>query len=79
MTRILTGIVHGQTIEFAERLEMPEGASVNVIVNMPERGKIWGEGIQNSAGAWENYPEVDDVLRQIQEDRKRERRPQGIS
>lgn len=46
---MLTGVVHGKTIELAEESGLPDGQSVSVIVSplLPP-----GEGIRRSAGSW---------------------------
>ena len=76
MIKVLHGVVHGQTIELSEPAGMAEGQAVEVVVRPSRPSRPWGEGIRNSAGGWAAYPEMDAVMEQIQQDRKRERRPQ---
>ncbi len=77
MSRIIQGIVHGRTIELTEDPGVADGQRVEVIVKPAPRAMPWGEGIRRSAGGWVDYPEMDAVMEQIQQDRRRERRPQG--
>ena len=77
MSRIIQGIVHGRTIELTEDPGVADGQRVEVIVKPAPHAKPWGEGFRRSAGGWINYPEMDAVMEQIQQDRRRERRLQG--
>jgi len=76
MNKVLHGIVHGNTIELSEYIGAADGQAVEVLVRFPQSSRPWGEGIRNSAGGWADYPEMDAVMEQIQQDRKRERRSQ---
>jgi hypothetical protein len=76
MSRIIHGVVHGRTIELAEDPGVADGQQVEVVVKPLAPAKPWGEGIRRSAGAWADYPEMDAVMEQIQQDRRKERRPQ---
>ena len=79
MTGKLTrGVIHGKTIELTEDLGLTEGQEVEVRVTSCARPRPWGEGILRSAGGWADYPEMDAVIDQIQQDRKLDRRPQGL-
>jgi hypothetical protein len=77
MTRVLHGIVHGKTIDLSEPLGAADGQEVEVVVRFLTPSRPWGEGIRNSAGGWADYPEMDAIMEQIQENRKLERRPQA--
>ena len=46
---VVSGIIHGKTIELQEDLGLPDGEAVKVIVR---RSLPPGEGIRRSAGAW---------------------------
>lgn len=67
------GIVRGKTVELTEELGVAEGQEVEVEIRLVAKGTGWGDGIRRSAGGWANYPEIDAVMVQIHEDRKRER------
>jgi hypothetical protein len=72
------GIVHGKTIELDEDLGLSEGQEVEVRVTIVPKAGDWGQGILRSAGGWAHYPQLDEVLDQIQQDRKLDRRTQGL-
>jgi len=76
MTRIIHGVVHGNTIELKEHPGVPDGQEVEVVVRVPAPARAWGEGIRRSAGALANDPpeEDDKILKEIYEDRKRDTR-----
>ena len=76
MTKVLHGVVHGHTIELSETPGLADGQEVEVVVRFSKPSRPWGEGIHDSAGGWADYPKIDAVMEQIQQDRKRERRPQ---
>jgi hypothetical protein len=76
MVKLMHGVAHGKTIELAEDLGVADGQEVEVLVKVVQPTPQWGEGILRSAGGWANYPEMDAVMEQIQQDRKRERPPQ---
>jgi hypothetical protein len=77
MTKILHGIVRGNHIEISQDVGVPDGQEVEVLVRPLGQTAEWGEGIRRSAGGWADYPEMDAVMQQIQQDRKTERRSQG--
>jgi hypothetical protein len=76
MVKSVHGKVHGKTIELDEDLGLAEGQEVEVQVKVVLPTKKWGEGILRSAGGWADYPEMDDVMERIHQERKLERRPQ---
>ncbi len=76
MDKLLHGVVRGNMIELTDTTGLIDGAEVEVMVRLPLPTQTWGEGIHNSAGGWADFPEMDTVMEQIQQDRKRERRPQ---
>jgi hypothetical protein len=76
MNKILHGVVHGNMIELREPAGVADGEEVEVVVKFSTPSRLWGEGIRNSAGGWANFPEMDAIMEQIHQDRKRERRPQ---
>jgi len=76
MDKLMHGIIHGKTIELTEDPGVSDGQEVHVALTLVQSGGRWGDGIRRSAGGWADYPEMDAVMEQIQQDRKRERRPQ---
>ena len=76
MDKVLHGVVHGKTIELSEPAGVADGQEVEVVVRFSMPSRPWGEGIRSSAGGWADYPEIDTIMEQIQQNRKRERRPQ---
>ena len=77
MTKILHGIVRGNAIELTEKIGVADGEEVEVVVRPVKPNAKWGDGIRKSAGGWSDYPEMDEIMKQIQQERKSERRPQG--
>jgi hypothetical protein len=77
MTGKLTrGVIHGRTIELSEDLGLTDGQEVEVRVDVVTSQRTWGEGILRSAGALADDPQWDDVMEEIAQARKLERRPQ---
>jgi hypothetical protein len=78
MTKVLHGVVHGKTIELSEPPGMADGQEVEVVVKFSIPARPWGEGIRASAGALaDQWTEEDnEILEEIQQDRKRETRPE---
>jgi hypothetical protein len=73
MNKVFHGVVHGKIIELSEPAGVADGQEVEVVVRFSMPSRPWGEGILNSAGGWAHYPEMDAVMEQIQQERKRER------
>ncbi len=71
------GIIRGRTIELAEDLGMDDGQPVQVDVQIVPSARQWGNGILRSAGAWKEYPELDNVMEKIQEIRHLDTRQQA--
>jgi hypothetical protein len=69
MNKVLHGVVHGKTIELSELSGVDDGQEVEVVVKFSMPARPWGEGIRASAGGWADYPEMDAVMEQIQQDR----------
>jgi hypothetical protein len=76
MTKSIHGKVHGRTIELDQDLGFAEGQEVEVQVTIIRPARKWGDGILRSAGGWVDYPEMDDIMEKIHQERKLERRPQ---
>ncbi|WZO98485.1 hypothetical protein EP7_000064 [Isosphaeraceae bacterium EP7] len=77
-SRLAKGVIRGKTIELDRDLGLVEGEEVEVRLTIAPKPTPWGEGILRSAGGWTDHPELDAVFDEIQQDRARERRPQGI-
>ncbi len=68
---VVSGIIHGKTIELQEDLGLPDGEAVKVIVR---RSLPPGEGIRRSAGAWADAgKELDSWLEGVYRDRDNDR------
>lgn len=76
MTKKLHGTVHGRTIELDEDPGVPDGQEVELQIQIGPAHRKWGEGILRSAGGWAEYPELDEIMERIHQERKLERRPQ---
>jgi hypothetical protein len=74
MDIIMHGVIHGKTIELTEEPGVADGQEVQVALTVVQSGKSWGDGIRRSAGGWANHPELDALMEQIQQDRKRQQR-----
>ena len=75
MTKKLHGTVHGRTIELDEDPGVADGEEVEIQIQVAT-AREWGEGILRSAGGWVEYPEMDDIMEKIYQERKLERGPQ---
>ena len=71
ISKVLHGVVHGRIIELSEPAGVADGQKVEVVVRHSKPSRPWGEGIRNSAGGWADYPEMDAIMEQIRQDRKR--------
>ncbi len=76
MTRTVHGVIRGKTIELDEDPGLAEGQDVEIILKTAPTQRTWGEGILRTAGALADDPYWDDIMEQIHQDRKRNRRPQ---
>ncbi len=77
MTRTIHGRVHGRTIELDEDPGVAEGQEVEVQVRVIPPARQPGEGFLRTEGALADFPEWDDVMEEIYQARKQERRPQA--
>jgi len=68
-----TGTVHGNTIVLDSTPAAFEGQAVEVTIRRMEPKRPWGEGIRKSAGAWKDFPEMDQIMEQIHRERSLER------
>ncbi len=74
MNKTIHGKVHGRMIEIDQDLGVADGQEVEIQVTLVQPPRKWGEGILRSAGGWADHPEIDDIMEQIQRERKLERR-----
>lgn len=73
---VLSGVVHGRTIEFTSDLGYAEGQTVAVVVQpLPASTPIPSrEGLAAAFGAWANEEGLDEYLEWCRQDRQRDRR-----
>lgn len=82
MNKILTGVIHGRTIELAEDPGIADGEKVEVTLRamqLPGPPPGWSPGCAETAGGMmaEWWTEEDDrILEEIYQDRKRDTRPE---
>jgi hypothetical protein len=76
MSIVLQGVVHGNTIELRNPLDMADGQTVEVVVKVVPASRRSGEGFQRTAGALADDPHWDKIMSEIQRERRLERRPQ---
>ncbi|MEI6326314.1 MAG: hypothetical protein WCO91_12745 [Gemmataceae bacterium] len=75
MIKTIHGKVHGKTIELDEDLCVPEGQDVIVQVKwIAQTNRIPGEGFQSTEGSLANDEEWDEIMEEIHQARKKERR-----
>jgi len=76
MTRTIHGRIHGKTIELDEDPGVAEGQEVRVQVTLISRShRRTGEGLLRTEGALADDAEWDDIMKEVHEARKDERRP----
>jgi hypothetical protein len=73
---VLKGVIHGRTIELEQETGLPDGQSVEVVVQILQDKRLPpGEGIRRSAGAWADDVEgLDEFLQWNRQRRKLGRR-----
>ena len=76
MTRVLHGVVHGQTIELKEDLGLAEGQVVELTIRTiaPPTGRQPGEGFLRTEGALADDPYWDEIMERIYRERKSDSR-----
>ena len=72
----ITGIVHGKTIELSEKLPLAEGQEVEVTVRPLKSSAGKKVATSRSAGVWADNPEMDNIMEEIQRERKKASRPE---
>jgi hypothetical protein len=71
---MLQGIVHGKVIELFEDPGVPDGAHVVVHLQPSGDAPAADRGASQSAGAWKNFPEMDEIMAAIERDRANDAR-----
>ncbi len=69
------GVVHGKVIQLESDIGLPDGQEVTVLVRpITEEGEHSGDGLRQSAGAWDDDPEgLEAYLAESRRARKRDR------
>lgn len=79
MIKKLRGVVHGRTVELEEDPGIPDGQAVSVDLEMDAPAaapRVEKTGWGRLEGILADYPEWDEIMEQIHQQRKLERRPQ---
>jgi len=76
MSIVISGVVHGNTIELKRSPGVPDGQEVEVILRPVGGPPSDGGGFHRSAGALADDPHWDGIMAEIQRERRLERRPQ---
>jgi hypothetical protein len=74
MNQQLSGIIHGKTIELETDPGFVDGQEIRVTLQSapsnPPNGTSWGDGIRAASGAFADWPEADNYLDEILQERK---------
>jgi len=70
MSQILTGVMHGRTIELKSDPGLVDGQEVEVVLWPVQSPTNWGDGLSHSAGVLGDDSEDDRILADIQNMRK---------
>lgn len=76
MAHVLRGIIHGRTVELQSDPGLPDGQEVDVQIQLSAAKGEPKRGWQRIEGILADDPEWDQVMDDIHEQRKLERRPQ---
>ena len=75
--RVFRGIVHGNTIELHDKIDLADGERVEIflrrVLSPDDRS---GEGLLRTEGALADDPDWDTIMDEVHQLRKLERRPQ---
>ena len=66
----IKGVIHGRIVELEEDPHFPDGGEVEVSVRpvqVPRRNREAG---CRSAGVWADFPEMDEIMADVQRERK---------
>jgi hypothetical protein len=77
MEKTIHGTIHGKTIELHEEIGLIEGQEVEVTVRTIPHAPVRqpGEGLLRTEGALADDSEWDDIMEEIYQARKHDRRP----
>jgi len=77
MEKTIQGTIHGKTIELREEIGLIEGQEVEVTVRPISHAPVRqpGEGLLRTEGALADDIEWDDIMEEIHQARKHDRRP----
>jgi hypothetical protein len=70
MTRTLTGIVHGKTIELEQDPGVADGQQVELQLTVPATDEPWGAAIRRTAGALVDDSDWDRIMQELHGARK---------
>ena len=70
----LQGIIHGRVIELFEDPGVPDGEQVVVQLLRAGEASAGRPGHSPSAGAWADFPEIDEIMAAIERDRANDSR-----
>ena len=75
--KVLRGIVHGNTIELHEKMDLAEGQRVEIVLRrVLSPADRSGEGLLRTEGALADDPQWDAIMEEVYQSRKLERQPQ---
>jgi hypothetical protein len=74
ITKPLRGVVHGNVIELNADAGMVDGEEVEVILRPMSQRLPPGEGLRRTEGALADDTEWDEIMEEIQQGRRQERR-----
>lgn len=73
--KTVTGIIHGNTIQFRDALNLADGLEVEVIIRARYEKRSPGEGFLRTEGALADDPLWDSIMEEIHQSRHLERQP----
>jgi hypothetical protein len=76
MHKKLHGKVHGKIIKLDEDPGVAEGQEVELQIEVVETARKWGDGILRTAGSLADDPNWDEIMEEIYQARKVDRRHQ---
>lgn len=78
VTKTLNGVIHGKTIELLNDPGLADGEEVRVVIESTVTSATRRERLARCAGALADDPYWDDIIEEIQQSRRIERRAQEI-
>ena len=75
-SNIFRGIVHGKTIQLFDDPGVPEGTPVAIQLKSVQTSHPTNGGGSGSAGAWVDFPEMDQIMAAVERDRAADSRPE---